>query len=202
MYEFGCMEAGIEMEYRIERADLLAELGGWNSFLKRKVHLITCGGTALTLLGVKPSTKDIDLMVPNVDEYAYLFRTLIDLGYRQVTGAGLTRDDKFIFDLFCGNKIHTTELLDTPLRPGGNIFYDEFTHIYVGILNHYDLMISKLFRGTQIDFDDCAMLVKAKRAEIDIDIFKERFLETASYDVSEDRIIRNMEKFLQIINKE
>ena len=190
------------MEYRINREDLLVELDGWNSFLKRKVNLIACGGTALTLLGIKPTTKDIDFMVPNTDEYTYLVKTLMDLGYKKVTGYGLARDNRFIFDLFCGNRIHTTELLATPLRVDGNILYDEFTYIYVGILNFYDLIISKLFRGKQIDFEDCIMLVKAKRNEIDLKIFRKRFLETASYDVSEERIIKNMERFLQIINEE
>ncbi len=190
------------MEYRIDREDLLVELDGWNSFLKSKVHLIACGGTALTLLEIKPSTKDIDFMLPNVNEYTYLVKTLMDLGYQQVSGYGFARDNRFIFDLFCGKKIHTTELLDTPLRDDGNIFYDELTYIYVGILNFYDLMISKLFRGAQIDFDDCVMLVEAKREEIDLSVFRKRFLETASYDVSEDRIIRNMEIFLQKIKEE
>ena len=48
------------MKYRLDKNRLLDILGGWNHFLKRKVHLIACGGTAMTLIGVKPSTKDID----------------------------------------------------------------------------------------------------------------------------------------------
>jgi len=49
------------MEYRLDKKILLDELGQWNRFIKRKVHLIACGGTALTLLDIKPSTKDVDL---------------------------------------------------------------------------------------------------------------------------------------------
>jgi len=154
------------LNYRIGQNELLAELEGWNSFLKCKVHLIACGGTALTLLGIKPSTKDIDFMVPEIAEYKYLLTTLADLGYQQTTGSGMTRGGKFIFDLFCGNKIHTTELLETPLRDNGNVFYEEFTFIYLGILNYYDLIISKLFRGAPVDFDDCLMLVKANRIKL------------------------------------
>jgi hypothetical protein len=48
------------MEYRLDKNRLLDILREWNRFLKRKVHLIACGGTAMTLIGVKPSTKDID----------------------------------------------------------------------------------------------------------------------------------------------
>lgn len=190
------------MDYRITKNELLKELIGWNIFLRRKIHLIACGGTALTLLNIKPSTKDIDFMVPTDDEYVYLIKTLKDLGYRQVTGYGWSRGGKFIYDLFCGNKIHTTELLKSPLEEDNHIPYEEYTYIYLGILNFYDLIISKIFRGTYMDFEDCAMLVEANPHEIDLEKFKERFIETASYDVSEADVIRKMEKFLETIKKE
>ena len=70
------------MNYRIDKQGLYDRLGGWNGFLKRKVNLIACGGTALTLLGIKPSTKDIDLLVPDITEHRYLIKTLEQLGYR------------------------------------------------------------------------------------------------------------------------
>ena len=91
-------------------------IAAWDSFLKRKIHLIACGGTALTLLNVKPSTKDIDLMVPNVDEHDYLVGILKQLGYKSASGWGWARGDGFIFDLFRGKSIHTTELLESPLN--------------------------------------------------------------------------------------
>ena len=59
-------------DYRINKQELLKEIGGWNRFLKRKVHLIACGGTALTLLDLKESTRDIDFIVPHLAEYDYL----------------------------------------------------------------------------------------------------------------------------------
>ncbi len=55
----------VQMEYRLGKEQLLNIMVEWNRFLKRKVNLIACGGTAMTLLDVKPSTKDIDFMVPN-----------------------------------------------------------------------------------------------------------------------------------------
>ena len=50
------------MQYKIDKESLLREIGLWNDFLGRKVKLIACGGTALTLLNIKESTKDIDLL--------------------------------------------------------------------------------------------------------------------------------------------
>jgi hypothetical protein len=38
------------MNNRVDKQLLLARLADWDSFLKRRVRLIACGGTALTLL--------------------------------------------------------------------------------------------------------------------------------------------------------
>lgn len=187
---------------RISKKELLNEISGWNRFLKRKVHLIVCGGTALTILDLKESTKDIDFIVPNIDEYTYLIDTLKKLGYKSASGNGWIRDGKYVFDLFRGKFVHTTELLESPLLEDKNIFFEEFTNVYLGILNFYDLIISKLFRGAQVDFDDCIILYKGKKSQINIDKLKERFEETASYDINPDRLMINLESFLQMIEKE
>jgi hypothetical protein len=64
------------MEYRIDKQALLDVMEEWNRFLRKKVHLIACGGTAMTLLGVKASTKDIDFMVPILSERQHLINLL------------------------------------------------------------------------------------------------------------------------------
>jgi len=190
------------MIYRIDKQGLLDSLSAWNGFLKRKVHLVACGGTALTLLDIKASTKDVDLLVPETDEYNYLLNILKDLGYRSASGAGWARDDGFTFDLFRGKSVHTTELLESPLDKGNNSPVKEFSHIYLGVLNYYDLLISKIFRGTSVDMDDCMMLMKAKIAEIDVGRLSRRFKETASHNVSEDKADNNMEHFIKLLKKE
>lgn len=190
------------MEYRIDKQGLLDRLRAWDNFLKRKVHLIACGGTALTLLGVKASTKDIDLMVPALDEYDYLIGILKQLGYKSASGWGWARGDGFIFDLFRGKTIHTTELLDSPLNKENHTFLKEFENIYLGVLNYYDIIISKLFRGTTLDIDDCLGLVNRRNKEIDFKYLEKRFKETASFDVSEDRVNKNFEHFLKMVRKE
>lgn len=189
------------MNYRIDKQGLLDKISVWDSFLKRKVHLIACGGTALTLLGVKASTKDIDLIVPDLTEYKYLINNLKQLGYKSASGWGWTRGDGFIFDLFRGKKVHTTELLDSPLDKGNHILMREFSHIYLGVLNYYDLIIAKLFRATTVDIEDCLSLMKDKRQEIDPNLLEKRFRKTASFDVSEDKVNNNLEYFLKMIKK-
>ncbi|MFA5500718.1 MAG: DUF6036 family nucleotidyltransferase [Candidatus Omnitrophota bacterium] len=190
------------MEYRIDRDRLLEVIGGWDSYLRKKVRLIACGGTAMTLLGVKVSTKDIDLIVPEIAEYEYLIEILKQLGYKAVSGNGWSRGDVFVFDIFRGKKVHTTELLESPLDEGNNYIVKEFSHIYLGALNYYDLIISKLFRGTGVDFDDCLALMKSKGSEIDIERLKTQFRETASYEISEEKVNKNMERFIDMLKKE
>jgi hypothetical protein len=194
---------GTNMKYKLDKRALLNILGQWNGFMRRKVHLIACGGTALTLMGIKPSTKDVDFIVPNEPEYKYLIRTLKDLGYQSASGAGWSKSgDIFIFDLFPGKSIHTTELLESPLKPKNHILFKEFSNIYIGILNSYDLIGSKLCRGTAVDFEDCLMLVKAQKDEIDIERVQEHSKELAMYDISEDKFVGNIERFIDLLKEE
>ena len=190
------------MVNRITKKELLDEVGAWDGFIGRRVSLIACGGTAMTLLGVKDSTRDIDLMVPVKSEYEYLTGTLEDLGYKRVTGSGWSRGSGFVFDLFPGKKIDTTELIEDPLEEGNHIPIKSFSRIILGVLNDYDLIISKLFRGYPVDGEDCLALMRAKRDEIDIEKLTARYRETASYDISDDRLLKHFDSFLDRLRKE
>lgn len=111
------------MEYRLTRSDLMDTLRGWSRYTKRKVHLIACGGTAMTLLNIKPSTKDIDFMMPNKIEHAYLTGILEDIGYKAQNSFRWKKESEiFEIDLFAGNYIHITELLESPLEKGNHTF--------------------------------------------------------------------------------
>ena len=190
------------MEYRLDKNRLLDILGGWNRFLKRRVHLIACGGTAMTLIGVKPSTKDVDFMTPKEREHDYLTKQLKALGYNKVTTSGWIKDGEgFQFDIFRGNSIHTTELLASPLEEGGHSILMEFSHLYIGILNDYDLISSKLMRGTNVDFEDCLGLAEARREEIDIERLVQHFHEMVSYDVAEIRLRPNIDHFVELLRE-
>ncbi|PNU19743.1 hypothetical protein C2E25_11145 [Geothermobacter hydrogeniphilus] len=188
------------MDCRLGAEELLEVLQGWNRVLRRKVHLIACGGTAMTLMGVKPSTRDVDFMVPQLVEYSYLVNRLANLGYRPVTGSGWQRDgEPFRFDLFRGNRIHTTELLDSPLEEGRNTRLMEYSRLYIGVLNPYDLIASKLLRGTRVDFDDCLMLVRKRRDEVDIARLVGHFHDLVIYDVAEVRLRPNIAAFIDLL---
>ncbi|HBG62182.1 MAG: hypothetical protein A2Y03_00650 [Omnitrophica WOR_2 bacterium GWF2_38_59] len=190
------------MENRLTTKELFETLNQWSRFIKKKVHLIACGGTAMTLLKIKASTKDVDFMIPNIAEHAYIKRILNDLSYKPARGIGLKRDNElYVFDLFCGNKIHTTELLKSPLEKENHIFIKNIGNIYLGALNYYDLIVSKIMRAAQVDFDDCELLYKVKKDEIDINVLRDRYRETCSYDVSEHRIKGYIDSFIARVNE-
>lgn len=192
----------IQMKKRLTKIQLLEILMGWNLILRRRVRMIACGGTAMTLLGVKESTKDVDFMVPNHREYNYLIGRLKDLGYKPVTAAGWQREGElFQFDLFQGNNIHTTRLLESPLEEGRHTVLQEYTRLYIGILNEYDLIVSKLMRGSSVDFDDCLTLATALGEKLERQKLADHFHEMISYDISQDRIRPNMDTFLERLNK-
>lgn len=192
----------VQFENKIDKNELLNNMRAWNRILRRKIHLIACGGTAMTLLDVKASTKDVDFMAPNLKEYNYLIKLLPAMGYAQTSGSGWRRKGEvFHFDIFPGNKIHTTELLESPLEAGRNRPLVEFSRLYIGILNDYDLISSKLMRGTKVDYEDCVMLVKAHKDELDLEKLAAHFHEMISYDIAEERLRPNIDRFLELLQK-
>lgn len=182
--------------YNITQTALWEILELWDRYLPQRLHLVACGGTALTIQGVKPSTKDVDLMVPIEKEYVMLIQTLRRLGYKQTTGTGWSRGDGFFFDLFLGNQIFTTELLESPLKKGNHTIIKKFKKVTVSALNDYDLIISKMFRGTEVDLDDCGGLIRFRGKKFDLKKLQERYQETTQYEIQEKKVLQNLEKLL------
>ena len=151
------------MEYRFNADELIKTLTAWDEVLpgRGKIHLIGCGGTALTLLGYKESTKDVDFLVPVEREYKRLTQFLKDAAYKPTTGYGWKRpDESIIFDLYPGKTVYQTELLTSPLTSQGHRKIRAWNKIYLGALNPVDLIISKMFRGDEVDIQDSLLLFK------------------------------------------
>ena len=179
--------------YRQGKSELINTLEKWDKLIpgRAKIHLIACGGTALTLLGFKESTKDVDFIVPVEKEYDSLVQFLKDAGYKQESGSGwMYPGEKAIYDLYKGKQVFTTELLSSPLDKGGNKKILELNKIYLGVLNSIDWIITKMFRGNSVDMEDCLAL--AQHEAIDLEKLESRFKETAKYDVSEERVLKNL----------
>ena len=185
-------------KYRITGRELIQTIDNWEHLINFKVNLIGCGGTALTLLEIKGSTKDIDFIVPVVKEYERLMKFLQSLGYEE-KGGGLAHPDDpyFLYQFWVGNRVFTTDLLDPPLDPGKNIPIKKWRHIYLGALNLQDLIITKMFRGMQVDVDDCVAVFAI--SEIDPEELLKRYAETAKYDLNPEKMIQNFNVFAEAL---
>ena len=187
-------------KYRITGRELIETIDNWEHLISFKVNLIGCGGTALTLLEIKESTKDIDMIVPVQKEYDRLMTFLGSIGYQE-RGNGLVHpnDPNFLYQFWTGNRVFTTELLDSPLEPDKNIPIKEWGHIYLGALNLQDLIITKMFRGTQVDLDDCLAVFSASK--MDPEAILERYAEAAKYDLNPDKMIANFIIFAEALTE-
>ena len=185
-------------KYRTTEIELLNTIDNWEHLIDFNVHLIGCGGTALTLLRIKESTKDIDMIVPVHKEYERLIIFLRKIGYQE-RGNGLVHPDdpNFLYQFWFGNRVFTTELLDSPLAPGKNIPIKKWRHIYLGALNPQDLIITKMFRGTPVDLDDS--LAAFSEFEMDPEALLERYVETARYDINPNKMIANFILFAEAL---
>jgi hypothetical protein len=197
------------LKYGFDRIKLFDVLEAWDGFLKKKVNLIACGGTALTLLNLKPSTKDVDFLVPEETEFRYLTATLESTGYSLIepNSYSWTRGDgTFLFELFPGNRVFTTQLTEPVLKEGNYIPIPVKTkNIAVGILNFYDLIISKIFRGLSVDEDDCIILLKAKGGEINYPRLVKRYMDTIETSpklLTRQTLVEQLEHFFRRAKEE
>ena len=176
--------------YRLTAAELMHTLDNWDSLMNFRVRLIACGGTALTLLGMKESTKDVDFIVPDVGEYEKLVSFLFAIGYREIGGGYVHEDDPlFIYQFWPGDRVFTTDLLNSPLEAGNHIVIKKHRRIYLGALNLVDLIITKMFRGTQVDVDDCITAIS--KGGVNPDTLLENYAEAADYDLNPDKMMKN-----------
>lgn len=186
------------IKYRITGMELIETIDNWEHLINFKVNLIGCGGTALTLLKIKDSTKDIDMIVPVQKEYERLMTFLQSIGYQE-KGNGLAHPDdpNFQYQFWTGNRVFTTELLDSPLEPDKNILIKKWKHIYLGALNLQDLIITKMFRGTQVDLDDCVAAFAASK--MNPEALLERYAESAKYDLNPEKMMMNFIIFTEAL---
>ena len=180
------------MNVRLKAEDLRSELTTWDHSLPGPVLLVACGGTALTLYGHKESTKDVDFIVPVEHEYLRFRKVLLDLGYREgATGYGFGHPSKpWIIEICCGQTIfNLCDLLDPLQQEGSHRVMLKLEKITVGCLNPEDLIISKIFRGTQVDVDDSLIMITAEK--VLLESLTKRYIETAGYNVNPQKCKTN-----------
>ncbi len=122
--------------------DLLIWLKDVDKKLNKKMVLIAVGGTAMTLLGLKPSTRDVDFCLNSSDK----------ADFKKVL------DEKFIVDIFVDGYIFSEQLPDDYEEISKEIV--RLNNITLKVLSPVDIIITKAARLNARDEEDIATLSK------------------------------------------
>ena len=164
---------------KFDEADLVGALDNIGHKLKKKMKIYLIGGCAMTFMGAKAATKDIDVVVTSVREEMYLTKAMKDSGFERVNKPAkeyksldatsiLERPDKMRFDVFtrkvCG-KLEIDEKMQSRAT-----FYRTFGNLDVYLMSGEDIFLFKGMTERTADLDD--MLIFVQRG-IDWNIIKD-----------------------------
>lgn len=146
----------------IANKNLLEWLKKIDNKLNRKIIIIAVGGTALTLMNLKESTKDIDLCVEKSD-YELLRKAI--------------PKDKFRADIFQDGYIFCLQLPEDYIKLSKDYEKKIFKNILLKLLNPLDIIITKAARYNARDEEDIALIIN--KISINKDKLIKRFKEAS-----------------------
>lgn len=139
----------------IDKSSLLEWLSELGKNLDKRIILVAVGGTAMTLLGLKPTTRDIDFCIASKDEKE--FKKALD--------------KKFIVHVFTDGYIFSEQLPSDYVSMSKSIA--KLKNIDLKALNPIDIIITKAARLNARDEEDIEALAKHAKKEDIIKRFKE-----------------------------
>jgi len=163
--------------------------------LDRNIEIITLGGSALSLLGLKHSTGDIDFFVKGIvyEDMENLLEKLKDkykkkeIDYWEDGKIVLNKEGRIVTQLMPEDYSKIAETLDLKLK-----------HIQVKILNPVDIVLTKIGRCSEEDIDDILKIVK--KFKIDKQDLIKRFKKYAeNYDGSMGIFENNFKHVCEIV---
>ena len=144
--------------------DLFKEV---DKHLTTRIHLYTIGGVVLLYYGLKPLTKDIDIIMINKDEFTNFHHALTSMQFQSTLPTGpykkmnlgkiLVRKD-FRIDLFYQTVCKKFFLSKNMQRRAKRV--QKLDHIDVFLCSNEDIFVFKTFTERKGDLDDCISLVK------------------------------------------
>ena len=167
--------------------DLSKALGDIGSTLPRKITAYLIGGCAMTFMGRKVATKDIDVVLDSTDDARDLVRALEQLRFKpviRVTGsyyalgafAIMQNSERMRFDIYNHQVCRALEISKgVKMRAS---FYQSFGKLGVYLMSPEDIFLFKGITERDADFDDMRIL-----SEVGLDwsaIEKECLSQTAS----------------------
>lgn len=127
----------------IDKNDLLSWLAEKDILLEKEMTLVAVGGTAMTLLGLKSSTIDIDFCLTTADKK--IFEKIMN-----------KKDKQWKIDLFIDGYIFSEQLPSDYVEIAKEI--KRMNHIVLKALHPVDVVITKAARLNARDEEDIAAL--------------------------------------------
>ncbi|MBU1198924.1 MAG: nucleotidyltransferase [Nanoarchaeota archaeon] len=168
-------------EREINAEELFEFMESISKFIEKEIKMYALGGTALTILNIKKSTKDIDVNIESNTEYEYICKIFSNLGFER-NGIRWITQEGLAFDMFHGSNIMGTELLPDCIDKSK--FIKSFGNIKIYTLSLEDIIISKLARGDSRDFDDIKRILEVEK--INLRKLVQRYKETMEVSVGAD----------------
>lgn len=143
----------------ITKQDLLDWLNEVDQRLNHEIVLVAAGGTAMTLLNLKESTRDVDFCVPESDFEEF---------------KRLSHTNLFKVDIFHSSYIVALQLPPDYVTLAQDYPYP-FKHLHLKTLKPEDIIVTKTSRLNARDIEDIKSL--AKSGKVDLGFLKKRFEE-------------------------
>ncbi len=135
--------------------------------LTDKVNVYVIGGAALLFEGLKPATKDIDLILNDEDEFKFFNKSLVSINFKEENPSGLynkmelnnimVRDD-YRIDAFLKKVCKKFALSNEMIKRSGEIL--NLKNISVNKCSNEDIFLFKSMTERPGDLEDCIELIK------------------------------------------
>ncbi len=137
--------------------------------ITNKIDIYLIGGAVLLYNGIKPGTKDIDLIVNSKEEYESLIKTLKNQDYKiekakkeysKLNLKNILVKDNYRFDIF--NKIVCNNLFLSEGMIKRAKLIKEYNNIKLFACSLEDILVFKSITDRDGDIDDCQSIAKKK----------------------------------------
>ncbi|NQU78952.1 hypothetical protein HQ545_04250 [Candidatus Woesearchaeota archaeon] len=161
--------------------------------LDEELELFAIGGTAMVLKGIKESTKDIDFLTDaSYDKINRMFTMagLAEKSRSQLVNIWYMKDVRI--DIFYGEFILGISLPDDWKELSEHVKTIGRLKLY--ILNWYDIIITKISRAEERDYQDILVIMKSQN--IDFNKLKKRYYALAEGAIisAHDEKFRHLER--------
>lgn len=138
--------------------------------LSNEIRIFLIGGENMRIKGLKPRTKDCDIVVENKDDYDVLMNALTKIGYKPKSNLEYSKEDLRIYpsiilehtnrsriDLYTKKILRTLSLSSKMIE---RTEFVKFGKLEVGILRNEDVFLLKSVTSREGDIQDMAMLAR------------------------------------------